>query len=189
MSQGWSRPISQILYCIRQISHKASFCSRNVHISVTKWCIMGYGTDALWVLCNRTIVLLQNFAETTMNELLAWYGYDKVDEQDTEQLKLPQFAAKEDAANSSRRTSTSQPSSDAGDSNHGDSKSPGTVVVLKLLQISIWMSACLVNWRSCSGYIVFHTGFVLYPWCHVTLLLYVDANENVIVCRLMGADL
>ena len=26
-----------------------------VHISVTKWCILGYGTDVLWDLCNRSI--------------------------------------------------------------------------------------------------------------------------------------
>ena len=27
----------------------------HVHISVTKWCIVGYETDALWDLCNRSI--------------------------------------------------------------------------------------------------------------------------------------
>ena len=27
----------------------------NVHISVTKWCIVGYGTGALWDLCNRSV--------------------------------------------------------------------------------------------------------------------------------------
>ena len=30
-----------------------------------------------------------------MNELLGWYGYDKVDEQDTEKLSLDQFAGKD----------------------------------------------------------------------------------------------
>ena len=30
------------------ISHNAPFCNRNVHISVTKWCIVGYLSDALW---------------------------------------------------------------------------------------------------------------------------------------------
>ena len=25
----------------------------HVHIAVTKWCIVGYGTDASWDLCNR----------------------------------------------------------------------------------------------------------------------------------------
>ena len=42
-----TRHTSQIPQCIRQISHKAPFSNRNVHISVTKWCIVGYGTDAL----------------------------------------------------------------------------------------------------------------------------------------------
>ena len=44
-----NRPISQIPQCIRQISKNAPFCNRNVHvhISVTKCCIVGYGTDAL----------------------------------------------------------------------------------------------------------------------------------------------
>ena len=47
-----NRPISQYPRCICQISHSASFCSRNVHISVTKWCIVVCGTCALWDLCN-----------------------------------------------------------------------------------------------------------------------------------------
>ena len=42
-----NRPISQIPQCIKQLSHNAPFCNI-VHISVTKWCIVGYGTDALW---------------------------------------------------------------------------------------------------------------------------------------------
>ena len=33
---------------IYYISHNAPFWNRNVHISVTKWCIVGYGTVALW---------------------------------------------------------------------------------------------------------------------------------------------
>ena len=36
-----NRPVSQIPLCIRHISHNAPFCNRNVHISVTKWCIVG----------------------------------------------------------------------------------------------------------------------------------------------------
>ena len=51
-------PISQIPLCIWQISHNAPFCNRNVHISVTKWCIVGYGTGALWDLYNRSILSL-----------------------------------------------------------------------------------------------------------------------------------
>ena len=48
--------ISQILQCMRQISHNPSFCHRyvhrHVHISVTKWCIVGYGSGALWDGCS-----------------------------------------------------------------------------------------------------------------------------------------
>ena len=50
-----NRPISQIPECICAISHNATFCNRNVHISVTKWCIMGYLCDALWDLWDGSI--------------------------------------------------------------------------------------------------------------------------------------
>ena len=40
--------VPQIPQYIIQISHNAPFCNRNMHISVTKWCIMGYMCDALW---------------------------------------------------------------------------------------------------------------------------------------------
>ena len=30
------------------VTEMASFCNRNVFISVTKWCIVGYLSDALW---------------------------------------------------------------------------------------------------------------------------------------------
>ena len=54
-------PISQTAQCLRQISHNAPFCSRNVqkHISVTKWYIMGYETGALWDLYNGSIPILE----------------------------------------------------------------------------------------------------------------------------------
>ena len=51
----YNRPISQILECICAISHNAPFCNRNVHISVTKWYIVGYGTDAFWDLWDGSI--------------------------------------------------------------------------------------------------------------------------------------
>ena len=58
--RGADRYISQIPQCIWQIFHNAPLCNRNVHtcvyISVTKWCIMGYLSDALWDLCDRFIV-------------------------------------------------------------------------------------------------------------------------------------
>ena len=42
------KPLSQIPQCIRQMTYNAPLCNRNVHISVTKWCIVGYGAGALW---------------------------------------------------------------------------------------------------------------------------------------------
>ena len=50
-----SRPISQIPQCTSPIYHNAQFCNRNVHISVTKWCVMGYLSDAFWDLWDGSI--------------------------------------------------------------------------------------------------------------------------------------
>ena len=44
------RPVTQISQCASPISHNAAFVTEictHVHISVTKWCIAGYGTGAL----------------------------------------------------------------------------------------------------------------------------------------------
>ena len=60
LTQLWlSKPYrtnSQILQCICPISHNAPFCNRNVHTSVTKWCIVGYFCNALWDLWDGSIV-------------------------------------------------------------------------------------------------------------------------------------
>ena len=48
-------PNSQIAPCTSPISHNAPFCNRNVHISVTKWCIVGSLADALWDLWDGPI--------------------------------------------------------------------------------------------------------------------------------------
>ena len=37
------------------MNHFVTEMCTHVHISVTKWCIVGYGTGALWDLCNRSI--------------------------------------------------------------------------------------------------------------------------------------
>ena len=61
-------PISKIPKCNWQISHDAPFHNKSVnmcvHISVSKWCIVGYGTgasynetNALWHVCHRFISL------------------------------------------------------------------------------------------------------------------------------------
>ena len=47
--------IAQIPKCTSAISQNAPFCYRNVHISVTKWCILGYLSDALWDLWDGSI--------------------------------------------------------------------------------------------------------------------------------------
>ena len=66
------RTISQIPQCIRQISFNAPFCNRNVHhfvtemctnvhISVTKWCIVG-----IWNWC------IVGFVSIGVSPLLPW---------------------------------------------------------------------------------------------------------------------
>ena len=72
---GWSRPISQISQCTCLISHNAPFrteiprCTRPKYhnapfrtemctIMWPEWCIVGYGTGALWDLWNSLIVWL-----------------------------------------------------------------------------------------------------------------------------------
>ena len=39
-------------------AENATFCNRNVHVCtfITKWCIVGYLSDALWDLCDGSIV-------------------------------------------------------------------------------------------------------------------------------------
>ena len=49
------RPGAEIPQCISPISHNAPFCNRNVHISVTKWCIVGYLFHTLWDLRDGSI--------------------------------------------------------------------------------------------------------------------------------------
>ena len=44
---------------------------KHVHISVTKWCIMGHGTDALWDLCNRSLEI-----NWTRSDTSAWISND-----------------------------------------------------------------------------------------------------------------
>ena len=44
----YNRLVAQIPQCTRSISHNAPFCNRNVHISVTRWCSVGYSSNALW---------------------------------------------------------------------------------------------------------------------------------------------
>ena len=56
-----NRPSSQIPQCIRQISHDVPFHNRNVHLSVTKWCIVEYRAGVLWDLCNRSILYTNHY--------------------------------------------------------------------------------------------------------------------------------
>ena len=48
-----SNPDPQIPQCTSPISHDAKMCNWNVHISATKWCLVGYLSDALWDLWAR----------------------------------------------------------------------------------------------------------------------------------------
>ena len=48
----------------------------HVPISLTKWCIMGYGTDALWDLCNRSIpgiiLHMHRWCYNVTSSLIGW---------------------------------------------------------------------------------------------------------------------
>ena len=41
-------PNSQSPQCTSLIFHNAPYCNRNMHISVAKWCVVGYLSNALW---------------------------------------------------------------------------------------------------------------------------------------------
>ena len=68
--RGACRPIPQIPRCIRQIPRNAPFCNRNV----TKRCLVGYGTGALWDMCNRSIIR-GDLRSTSVGE---WFGMFQV---------------------------------------------------------------------------------------------------------------
>ena len=67
VSSAWGLTIDstipQISQCIWQICYGAPFCNRNmhtyIHIPLTKWCIVGYGTGALPDLCSSSLVTLR----------------------------------------------------------------------------------------------------------------------------------
>ena len=82
MDHRANRPVAQIPQYTSIISHNAPFCNRNmhicahfcykmmhcgictyVHISVTKWCIVGYDTGALWDLWYWSILGLHSAKE------------------------------------------------------------------------------------------------------------------------------
>ena len=63
------RPISKIPQCIRQISHNVPICA-HVHISFTKWDIVGYRTGALWALYHRSLRTVPS--ERKRNWLMKW---------------------------------------------------------------------------------------------------------------------
>ena len=57
-----NRPVSQIPQCICPILCITSYWSRIVHISVPKWCFVGYGTGAPWDWSKRChSAILQTF--------------------------------------------------------------------------------------------------------------------------------
>ena len=55
LNQRWlicNRPVAQIQQCTCPIPHNVPFRNGNAHISVIKWCIVGYLSNALWD-CNH----------------------------------------------------------------------------------------------------------------------------------------
>jgi hypothetical protein len=86
--------------------------------------------------------LFQEYAETAMNELLGWYGYDKLDSRDTQGLNLHHFAAQRspsdlDSSDAEGARSSSSPGRrDAGTgSSQGSPPLPG-----KSCNITRWLA-------------------------------------------------
>ena len=52
-----NKPILEIPQCTCSISHNTPHWNRNEHISVPKWCVVGYRTGALWDLQDCSIVM------------------------------------------------------------------------------------------------------------------------------------
>ena len=72
-----------LLFCIRRwyptLHHFVTEMCTHVHISVTKWCIVRYDTDALWDLCNRSITVSTFNDEAAMHvsykyNSTGWFG-------------------------------------------------------------------------------------------------------------------
>lgn len=85
---------------------------------------------------------LQEYAETAMNELLGWYGYEKLDSRDTQGLNLHHFAAQRspsdlDSSDAEGARSSSSPGRrDAGTgSSQGSPPLPGTWTALCNLRL------------------------------------------------------
>ena len=72
----WTYPLGCILsvkwthLTNRQMSHNATFCNRNVHISATKWCNVVSETGALWDLWVRSIARPCDFSSFSVPSLL-----------------------------------------------------------------------------------------------------------------------
>ena len=50
-----------------RMHHFVTEMCTHVHISVTKWCIVGHGTGALWDLCNRSIKMMGVITNPCLN--------------------------------------------------------------------------------------------------------------------------
>uniref|UniRef100_A0A1B6CKD9 Sine oculis-binding protein homolog n=1 Tax=Clastoptera arizonana TaxID=38151 RepID=A0A1B6CKD9_9HEMI len=70
---------------------------------------------------------IKEYAETAMNELLGWYGYEKVDRKDTQALNLHHFATPGSSANPGSPASPGPASDTSSDAEGGarSSSSPG----------------------------------------------------------------
>ena len=75
-------PILQIPQCTCPISYNTPYWNRNVHISVPKWCIVGYGTGALWDLWGWSTVVASDYWDqncTRPSVVIPIYGSSQKD--------------------------------------------------------------------------------------------------------------
>lgn len=63
----------------------------NKRIVQTKIGFMYFLKIVIDYLNNWPLLFFQNFAENTMNELLGWYGYDKVELKDGEDIEFRSY--------------------------------------------------------------------------------------------------
>lgn len=94
--------------------------------------IVKRGSCLLILMANIVSLVLQSFAENTMNELLGWYGYDKVDLRDQDNMDIRNYPDGEVQHISVLK----------GEHNHGDR------------YLFIWSLQLLIHWKSyflCTG--------------------------------------
>jgi len=124
-----SRYHTLLLTIPHTVAHDTTYCCSRYHILLLTTHIL---------LLTTHILLFQEYAETAMNELLGWYGYDKLDSRDTQGLNLHHFAAQRspsdlDSSDAEGARSSSSPGRrDAGTgSSQGSPPLPGKLLTRK----------------------------------------------------------